>query len=107
MITKHRDSAPLKVEIIILGVLCQELCGSVSLVPILGDPGADSGGEGKALRRFFFFVARLDFPSPRLSAPPWVSEDVSSPVSETFELPADEATVTCDVNFFFRGVRRD
>ena len=53
---------------------------------ILGDPGADSWGEGKSKRatkkiseekssprsRLFFadnFVARLDFPSPQLSAP--------------------------------------
>ena len=44
---------------------------------ILGDPGADSGGEGKSKRaekmaRLFFvpfFPTRLDFPSPPLSAP--------------------------------------
>ena len=60
---------------------------------ILGDPGADSGGEGKSKRATkkigeeksrargiafsrrldfsspIFFVARLDFPSPPLSAP--------------------------------------
>ena len=44
------------------------------LVPlILGDPGADKGGEGKSKRSLLFFVpyfsARLDFPSSPLSAP--------------------------------------
>ena len=41
--------------------------------PILGDPGADSGGEGKSRRSLLFFVpyfsARLDFPSPPLYLP--------------------------------------
>ena len=42
---------------------------------ILGDPGEDSGGEGKsrwAEKVLFlvpYFSARLDFPSPPLSAP--------------------------------------
>ena len=36
--------------------------------PILGDPEADSGGEGKPKLRGYF-SARWDFPSPPLSAP--------------------------------------
>ena len=68
---------------------------------ILGDPGADSVGEGNSKRaenmsrrkvkngeksssrrslHFFvpYFSARLDFPSPQTICPncPWVSEDV-------------------------------
>ena len=63
---------------------------------ILGDPGADSGGEGKSKRATkkigeeksrargidfsspIFFVARLDFPSPSLPAPgsPRMEQDI-------------------------------
>ena len=48
---------------------------------ILGDPGADSGDEGKSKRAGKNGAkksARLHFPYPPLAICPWVSEDVQN-----------------------------
>ena len=69
---------------------------------ILGDPGADKGGEGKSKRaeKYTFlraiFSARLDFPSSQLSAP---GSPRMRQISLTIKTPTPSPTVYFGTNY--------
>ena len=78
---------------------------------VLGDPGADSGGEGKCKHSLFFFAplfsARLHSPPPpQLSAPgsPRMLQDVQGTAFPSFRIRFKITIVMCEQNPYPDGV---
>ena len=77
---------------------------------ILGDPGADSGGEGKCKHSLFFlapfFFARLHSPPPQLSAPgsPRMLQDGQGTAFPSFRIRFKITIVMCEQNPYPDGV---